>query len=166
MAVAEEKKKARRKAMRLLEHMDRTERGLSERLHQAGFSSEAVEDAMQYVRSYGYINDERYAFQYISYRIHDKSQKKILEELRQKGVDRNVALEAWEKVLEIEEPDERQILKKLIQKKYESGARISEKDMRRLYGQLARRGFKMADIVSVLEELDIVFLREENDCIF
>ena len=39
MAVTpEEQKNARRKAMLLLEHMDRTEKGLSDRLRQAGFS--------------------------------------------------------------------------------------------------------------------------------
>ena len=38
MAVTlEEQKNARRKAMLLLEHMDRTEKGLSDRLRQAGF---------------------------------------------------------------------------------------------------------------------------------
>ena len=53
MAVTpEEQKNARRKAMLLLEHMDRTEKGLSDRLRQAGFSAEATEDAMNYVRSY------------------------------------------------------------------------------------------------------------------
>ena len=40
MAVTpEEQKNARRKAMLLLEHMDRTEKGLSDRLRQAGFSA-------------------------------------------------------------------------------------------------------------------------------
>ena len=47
MAVTpEEQKNARRKAMLLLEHMDRTEKGLSDRLRQAGFSAEATEDAI------------------------------------------------------------------------------------------------------------------------
>ena len=71
MAVTpEEQKNARRKAMLLLEHMDRTEKGLSDRLRQAGFSAEAVEDAMNYVRSYGYLNDDRYAENYISFLSH------------------------------------------------------------------------------------------------
>ena len=42
----EEQKQARRKAMKLLERMDRTEKGLTERLEQAGFSGEAVKDAL------------------------------------------------------------------------------------------------------------------------
>ena len=64
--------------MLLLEHMDRTEKGLSDRLRQAGFSAEATEDAMNYVRSYGYLNDHRYAKNYISFRMGTKSRQKIL----------------------------------------------------------------------------------------
>ena len=41
----EERNRARKKAMRLLEHMDRTEKGLTDKLRQAEFSPEAVEDA-------------------------------------------------------------------------------------------------------------------------
>ena len=44
----EEYRDARRKAMRLLEHMDRTEKGLREKLRQAGFTSQAVDHALAY----------------------------------------------------------------------------------------------------------------------
>ena len=50
----EEYRDARRKAMRLLEHMDRTEKGLREKLRQAGFTSQAVDHALTYVEAYGY----------------------------------------------------------------------------------------------------------------
>ena len=95
MAVTpEEQKNARRKAMLLLEHMDRTEKGLSDRLRQAGFSAEATEDAMNYVRSYGYLNDYRYAMNYITFHMGTKSRQKILQELLGKGIDRETALAA------------------------------------------------------------------------
>ena len=64
----EEYRDARRKAMRLLEHMDRTEKGLREKLRQAGFTSQAVDHALTYVEAYGYIDDERYARTYIAYK--------------------------------------------------------------------------------------------------
>ena len=127
MAVTPEaQKNARRKAMLLLEHMDRTEKGLSDRLRQAGFSAEATEDAMNYVRSYGYLNDHRYAMNYISFRMGTKSRQKILQELSGKGIDRETALAAWD-----------------------------EKGMRRLQGFLQRRGFSYGDISHVLEEMNI-----------
>ena len=42
-------RQAHRKALLLLEHMGHTEKGLSDRLRQAGFCAEAVEDAVAYV---------------------------------------------------------------------------------------------------------------------
>ena len=155
----QEQQQARRKALRLLEHMDRTEQGLTDRLRQAGFSEEAAEDAVSYVREFGYINDERYAFNYIMYRIHDKSRQKIFQELQQKGVDRQTIQSAWEEAEELETPDERALLCQMIEKKYEPGAELDEREMRRLYGYLARRGFRSGDIFSVLEEMDITQIK-------
>lgn len=151
----EEKKRARKKAMRLLERMDRTEKGLKEKLTQAGFSGEAAEDAVSYVKEYGYINDQRYAENYIFSRIREKSRQRIFQELYQKGVARETAEKAWETVFSLEQPDERELLRSTVEKKYMPGSELDEKQMRRLYGYLVRRGFRWEDISSVLEELNI-----------
>lgn len=155
----QEQQQARRKALRLLEHMDRTERGLTDRLRQAGFSEEAAEDAVSYVREFGYINDERYAFNYIMYRIHDKSRQKIFQELQQKGVDRQTIQSAWEEAEELEAPDEHTLLLSQIEKKYPPDTEIDERQMRRLLGYFARRGFRQSEITSALEELNITLVK-------
>ena len=156
MAVTpEEQKNARRKAMLLLEHMDRTEKGLSDRLRQAGFCAEAVEDAVAYVSSFGYVDDDRYAENYIAYRIQSKSKRKILQELLQKGVDKETAQAAWERASEYTQPDEQKVLKETVLKKCQPDTVLDEKEMRRLQGFLLRRGFGYSDISNVLEELQI-----------
>ena len=142
-SVSEEQKNARRKAMLLLEHMDRTEKGLSDRLRQAGFSAEATEDAMEYVRSY------------VSFRMGTKSRQKILQELSGKGVDRATALAAWEAAAEVEQPDELAVLRATVQKKCQPDSALDEKAMRRLQGFLLRRGFSYGDISHVLDEMHI-----------
>lgn len=157
MELQEEQRQARKKAMRLLERMDRTEKGLTDRLIQAGFSPEISADAVSYVKDYGYINDDRYARNYIAYRIHEKSRQRIFQELLRKGINKETAEAAWEEVSEFEEPDERQLLKCTIEKRYAAGAELDEREMRRLYGFLSRRGFRSGDISSVLEELEITF---------
>ena len=159
--ISEEQKKARRKAMLLLEHMDRTEKGLSDRLRQAGFSADAVEDAMNYVRSYGYLNDRRYAENYISFRMSTKSRQKILQELSTKGVDRETAAAAWESVAEIQEPDDLEVLRTAVRKKYQPDSTLDEKEMRRLQGYLLRHGFGYGDISHVLGEMNITYTREK-----
>ncbi len=62
------------------------------------------------MREFGYINDERYAFNYIMYRIHDKSRQKIFQELQQKGVDRQTIQSAWDEAEELEAADEHALL--------------------------------------------------------
>lgn len=150
-----EQREARRKALRLLEHMDRTEKGLQERLIRGGFSEAAAEDAVAYVKDYGYVNDYRYALNYILYRIHSKSRQKIFQELLQKGISRDVASEAWEEASDLEEPDETSLLRTAIEKKCSPGDTLDDKAMRRLYGYLQRRGFRMGDITAVLDEMGI-----------
>ena len=141
----EERNRARKKAMRLLEHMDRTEKGLTDKLRQAEFSQEA-----------------RYARTYISFRMESKSRQKILSELQMKGVDRQTALEAWEEMEELMEPDERAVLRKTIEKKFKPGTELDEKEMRRLQGYLARRAFKYEDIAHALEEMNIRVKRDKG----
>ena len=155
MLTREEQSKARRKAMLLLQHMDRTEKGLAERLGRAGFGEEAVQDALAYVKSFGYIDDARYAENYISYRMASRSRSRILRELAEKGVDRETALTAWEAAAELIEPDERQILWNTVSAKYPPDTELDEKEMRRLQAFLVRRGFTYGDITAVLEEMNI-----------
>ena len=150
-----EEREARRKALRLLEHMDRTEKGLRDKLIQSGFSETVSEDAIAYVKDYGYINDQRYALNYIMYRIHSKSRQKLFQELQQKGISTQLIQAAWEEASELEEPDEHTLLRETIQKKCEPGTALDDGALRRLYGFLQRRGFRTGDIASALEELNI-----------
>ena len=54
-------KRAKLRALHLLEDMDRTEAALREKLRQGMYSADAVDKAVEYVKSFGYLNDARYA---------------------------------------------------------------------------------------------------------
>ena len=96
----------------------------------------------------------------MSHSVESKSRQKILSELQMKGVDRQTALEAWEEMEELMEPDERAVLRKTIEKKFKPNAELDEKEMRRLQGYLARRAFKYEDIAHALEEMNIRVKRD------
>ena len=153
-------KKAKLRAMHLLEHADRTESGLRRKL-EANYPEEVVDEAIEYVKSYGYIDDRRYAENFIRYRFQTKSRLQIFQDLQKKGVARDVITEAWEAVEAVEEMDERELIRGLLLKKYPSGSRLDEGQMRRLQGFLARRGFSWQDISAVLSQEDISLRREE-----
>ena len=53
--------KAASKAMQLLLYRQRTEKELREKLYEKGFSENASEAAIAYVKSFGYLDDRRYA---------------------------------------------------------------------------------------------------------
>ena len=81
----EEVRKAKEKAMRLLLQQDRTEKELRDRLYRAGFSETASEAAMQYVSGFGYLDDRRYAENYISFHKGRRSRKEISFKLKQRS---------------------------------------------------------------------------------
>ena len=79
-------KRAKLRAMHLLEDMDRTELGLRDKLKQGLYPQEAIEGAVQYVKSFGYIDDLQYARRFIESRKQMKSRREIYAQLCSKGV--------------------------------------------------------------------------------
>ena len=148
-------REAQKKALRLLERMDRTEKELRDRLAQADFAPEAVDAAIAYVVSFGYLDDERYAANYVRRSLSSKSRTQVMQELARRGIPRTMAEEAWEKETADEEYDEQGLICSLIRKKL-SSAPVPLDDpaaMRRLYAYLARRGFSYEEIRRAVEEM-------------
>ena len=50
-------KQAKQKALSLLNYMDRTESQLRKNLKEKSFSDVVIDEAVHYVKSFGYIND-------------------------------------------------------------------------------------------------------------
>lgn len=71
------------KALRFLSYSPRTEKEIRDKL-----GVDCSEEIITKLKSYGYINDEKYAEDYIESRIRSKprSQKLILLELKRKGI--------------------------------------------------------------------------------
>ena len=70
-------KRAKLRAMHLLEDMDRTEAGLREKLRQGLYPEDAAEEAVRYVKSFGYLDDTRYAENFVRSRKDSKSRREI-----------------------------------------------------------------------------------------
>ena len=81
--------RARKRAMNLLMNIDRTEADVRRRLSE-DYPPEAVDNAIQYVKSFGYINDMRYAEEYIRCKAERTSRKQIRSALtRRKSPSRS-----------------------------------------------------------------------------
>lgn len=147
----EPSKEAVKKAMALLLHKDRTEKELRDRLYKAGFEEEAVCFAMEYVSDFGYINDERYAEQYVLYHRDKRSRCECREKLRQKGISETIvesALSAFEDDVDHEEEAIRALLAKRLHGRSIEDLTFEEKQKQMRY--LAGKGFSHDKICRIV----------------
>lgn len=143
-------KRAKKRAMYLLEQMDRSERKLREKLTQNQYPEECVDFAIDYVKKYHYLDDYRYACTYVRYHGEKLSRVQLLQKLLQKGITKDVAQKAIE---EEAQADEIALIRQWIQKKGYSLDSADEKETRRMYAFLLRRGFKSSDICKELHNM-------------
>ena len=99
-------KRAKLRAMHLLNDMWRTEAQLREKLTRNEYPADIVEAAISYVKSFGYINDYEYARSFIESRKERKSRREIYMQLVGKGVSRELIDEAFEESYEREDSTE------------------------------------------------------------
>ena len=148
------------RALRLLEYRDRTEKELTMRLLKDGYKEEEVRDVTAWAASSGFLNDVRFAENYIYLRSQTTSRQKIIQELREKGIDRETIEEAFASYKELYTEDETGLIRSFVLKKVQEGETLGEKQMRSLLGALCRRGFSYSDIRKVLDDLSITCSRE------
>ena len=142
--------KAKRRALYLLTDMDRTEKELRDKLKKSGYSEDTIARTMEYVRSFGYIDDRRYAEKFIDFAKGKKSRVKIVYDLSQKGVSGDIIDEVLEAVGEW---DERNLIRTLAEKKLRNMDLSDPASYTKVASYLARKGFQGSDIMAVLEDL-------------
>ena len=142
-------KRAKKRAMHLLEDMDRTEVGLREKLRQGLYPAEIIEKAIDYVRSFGYLNDARYAENFILSRRNSKSRKEIHALLLGKGISDEEISIAFENCYGDQE--EQEAVRRILEKKRVDPKTADDREMQKIYGYLARKGFRYETIRQVIQ---------------
>lgn len=140
--------RARKRAMHLLEQMDRTEAQLREKLAQNEYPQAAVEDAVAYVKGFHYIDDFRYACSYVRCRCESRSSRQLAMELARKGVSRELIQQALE--AEYEGQDETEKILRWMEKKHYDPKAAQPREKQRMYQFLMRKGFRSEDIMRYL----------------
>ena len=105
--------------------------------------------AVEYVKQYHYIDDLRYAKQYIRYHQQKKSSQRLKMDLMKKGVGREQIEQA---LAEEFVSDERAQIAELLEKRHYDAAQADRRERQRMYQFLMRRGFKSSDILAVMRE--------------
>jgi len=128
--------RARKKALDILSRADCSEADLRKKLSLKNYLPDVIEDAVNYVKKFNYINDERYAENYLNYRGKTKSIRQIKMELLSKGIDHNII----ENVL-TDGSNEEEALRNLLKKKIKNPEDMDEDKIKKIYAYLYRKGF-------------------------
>lgn len=142
-------KRAKLRAMHLLNDMGRTESQLRTKLLQNDYPSDIVEEAIAYVKSFGYINDAEYARNFIENRKEKKSKKEICAALCQKGLQKDLIETALEE--SYANDDSIAAIEAIVRKKKFDSKSTDYREMQKMMGYLVRKGFRYDDIRQVIQ---------------
>lgn len=142
-------KQAKLKALSLLTDMDRTEAQLRQKLKQKAYEEDVVEQAIEYVKSFGYIDDAKYAQRFVENRKKTKSKQEMSAMLSQKGVKRELITEALDTCYTSEDAVE--AIRHLAEKKHYSFQESTDKEKKKICEYLLRKGFYYDDIRQVIQ---------------
>ncbi len=146
--------KARDAAYRLLTYRARSRKELEEKLKAREFSDAVIEVVIAGMVRLGYVNDHEFARQWAAGRIRLRGfgRRRVEQELRNKGISRDVVQESLRVVFE--DVPEADYAQQEAEKKLRSLARLApEVRRRRLAGHLERRGFPSETIYDVLRRV-------------
>jgi regulatory protein len=143
------KLRARKRAMKLLERADRTEKDMYDRLEKDGYPSICVEEAIAYVKRFGYLDDDRYIENFIRSKSGTKSRKEIEFLLFRKGLSKERTSEIFDR-LDCEVGD-RAAIESLMRKKRFDPVTADEEKRRKMVQYLMRKGFRYEDIRQLIK---------------
>lgn len=141
-------RRAFNKASDLLALRDHSEKELLQKLRQKGFA-DGAEEAMEKLKSYGYLDDSRFALRFAQelQRVKHYGKKRIEQELYRKGVSRAVVSDTLEQ-LDFDED----ALPALIERKYLRQL-DTEKGVQKTVAALQRMGYSFGEIRDALQKV-------------
>ncbi len=140
-------KKVCKRAMYYLLKMDRTESQLRKKLRDSLYPDSLIDYAIDYVKSFHYIDDVRYAAAYIEYRRDSRSRRQLVSELKGKGVSSEDIEKAFEQT---GLPDEEDQIRYWQEKRHYRPEEADWKEREKFYQFLMRKGFSLSAIRKVL----------------
>lgn len=142
-------RRVRERILYLIADYDRSEQNIRQKISMAGYRGSFVDDAIDSLKEYGYIDDLRFA-RYYAESMRDtkgRSAFAISRSLYEKGISRDV-IDTVMGELDIDE--EAQILKALSSRGYNEDniRQIDDKERQKLISFLMRKGFSY-DLISI-----------------
>lgn len=146
-------KRARKRCLNLLQKRPYTEYKLREKLAEGHYDQAIIEEAIEYVKSFHYIDDYDYACQYIFYHKESETGRKMVEKLMAKGISKEILDQAFADSFDDEQEQqdiELQQARKLLDKKKYNAETMDWKEKQKIYAFLLRKGINTSVIKKVM----------------
>lgn len=148
-------RRAKQKALAILNHMDRTEQELRTKLNETGYPEDVINRTISYVYEYGYLNDERFASYYVKSKKNFKSKLVIKNMLLQKGVSKEIIDRIFEAEYEGDSNEDAEFIAitKFVTQKTKSRENLSYEEKQKIIASLYRKGFDLRKIKKIIDQL-------------
>lgn len=155
LKIEDEPKLAFQHALNIISYSMKTEFELVKKLREKEFSEPSIEQAVQKLKGYKYIDDDIYVTMYIKTKAipNNWGEQKIISKLLQKGVDINLIKQ---KIEELYSYDEKKNAITKVAEKYVEKLPIDEdilKKKQKLYRYLAGKGYSYELISSTVSSI-------------
>ncbi len=165
--------RAHRKAVTLLERMDRSESEIRRRLKLDLYSDHVTDETVTWLKGHHFLDDERFAESYIRGHLENSSRQELISKLIAKGVSKEIACSAYESCCEelafrpsdgrnpsddtaSEMLDAEHLAAvKALGKKLGNRKTLTPKERMNTIGYMLRKGFRRNDIIAAFDELEI-----------
>jgi regulatory protein len=155
------------RALNMLAFRARSSSELARSLQRKGEERPHVDWALARLEEQGLLDDAAFARSFARSKVVDgkQSRRRVQQDLARKGVSRRLTDAAIDTVFEEEAVDQRAIVEEAARKKLRTLAGLEPAvQRRRLYGFLARRGYEIDDIRSVLSAIGSSLGAEAATC--
>jgi len=147
-------KKARSGVLRQLTYRDRSVSEVKEYLDRKGYPEDIKDKVVEEMIGYGYLDDRRFAANFISYRKSGgHGLLRVRYELQQKGISRQITDELIDEKFDREEDLE--IIREILSKREPPGEEIDQRWIKRQAAFLKRRGFQDNLIFEAIKDYNL-----------
>ena len=140
-------------AIKIIERSYKTEKEIRDNLKQKGYEEKQINNSIDFLKEYNFINDNTYAKAFIKDKLSSKGSQKIKYDLMKKGIAKDII---EENLIKVDKNEEKEVALNVGRKKYES-IRRKESDNYKLSGKLYRflisRGYAYDIVKDVVKEI-------------
>ncbi len=140
-------KRGKERALYYLKTADKTTHQMRTKLKEGFYPTQIIDRVISFLQEYGYIDDYRYAMNFVDYNKNKKSVKRLKNDLSLKGISRHIIETVLEEILEGNDDTEYNQIELYCRKKIKTD--MDEKQCNRIIMALMRKGFKYEQVRSV-----------------